>query len=156
MNTIYNLPINFNGAEIGFVEPSRKFKGKTEITYDFEEISSGSNSIIKIIIDFNDSTPLLTKDYSFTNKDKIKEIVKHTFIPSPQYQNIVYYPTIYVTFSNFSRFVYQTPIKIGKESFYSSYKRLNIASCQFLDNLDDSIFVTLDTSNGDILNLKLK
>jgi hypothetical protein len=156
MNSNYNIPSQYNGINQGYVESLRSFKGNTEIVYNFDEVSSGGWPIIKIIIDFNDDTPLLIKDFSFKNKDKIQEIVRHRYIPSKEYQNIVYYPTMYITFANFSTFVYQTPIKIGRESFYSAYKRLNVASCQFLDNSEHSTFLTLDTSKGDILNLKIK
>lgn len=156
MNTNYNIPSQYNGVNIGFADVLRMFKGSTEISYNFDEISSSIQPIIKIVIDFNDDTPLLKKYFSFKNMHSIKEIVKHTYNPSTIYQNIVYYPTIYITFSNFSTFIYQTPIKISKDSFYSGYKRLNVASCQFLDNSDNSTFIILDTPDGDILNLKIK
>lgn len=156
MNKIYTISSEYNGLSARYIEPIRVFKGMTDISYDIEGISSGNTSIIKIIADFNDGTELLSLDYSFINQESIKIPITHRFKPSEVYQFAIYYPTIFITFSNFTTFVYQTPLKIAKESFYSEYERLDVASCQFIDNAENSMFVIFDTGKGDILNLKIK
>lgn len=156
MNNTYTIPSEYNGIEFAFGEPIRKFKGITEIFFNINAILSGNKSITKIVIDFNDDTPIYKRYFSYKNPEEIGNVISHRYHPSDIEYNIVYYPTMYITFSNFNTLIYQATVKISKESFYSEYKRISVASCQFIDNLDNSMFLTLDTARGDILNLKIK
>jgi len=155
MNTI-TLPSNFSGLQAEFSDAIKYFKGNVDINFDVSSIFSLQNPIIKLVMDFNDESPKLIRNFSFDNPSKIVEPIVHKYIPSEDYYNIVYYPTIFITFANFNRFVYQVPVRISKESFYSKYEKIKIAACQFIDDSDNSLFITLDTINGDIINLKLK
>lgn len=158
MNNVYLIDSIYNGSpDPGGAEMTlRKFKGITEITFDLTDIATGDYEIIKVIADFNDGTPILEKDYSFSNKNLIKSPIKHTYVPPIKTYTKILYPTLYITFSNFKTFVFQAPIMIAKDSFYTRYKNLNIAFSQFLDDSNNSMFIAFDTENGDILNLKLK
>lgn len=156
MHNIYTIPPQYNGIDFAFEEPVRKFKGITEIFFNMSAILSGSQPITKIVIDFNDDTPLYIKQLSYTNPQNMGEIISHVYHPTDIEYNIVYYPTMFITFANLATLLYQITIKISKESFYSEYKRISVASCQFIDNLENSMFLTLDTAKGDILNLKIK
>lgn len=139
------------------MEPIRIFKGETEILFNFLELAEGEFSIAKIIIDFNDDSPLLIKEYTFEDDRKIvSEIFKRTYYPDINNYYIVYYPTIYITYANFNQFKYQAVIKIAKESFYSQYENLEIGAAQFLDNSKNSIFTILDSAKGDNFNLVIK
>jgi hypothetical protein len=157
MNTEYTVDPLYNGGLIaaGIEDLIRKFKGEIEITFNLKDISEGDYEIINITVDFNDNTPLYIREYNF-NENIGALPIKHKFKPSLNTYNIIYYPTIYITFSNFKRFIYQTPILIAQESFYTKYQNLNIANSQFIDNIENSMFVTFDTEYGDILNLKIK
>lgn len=157
MNPLYTLGSQYNGTEGGSVEPIRIFKGETEILFNFLELAEGEFSIAKIIIDFNDDSPLLIKEYTFGDDRKVvSEIFKRTYYPDINNYYIVYYPTIYITYSNFNQFKYQAVIKIAKESFYSQYENLEIGAAQFLDNSKNSIFTILDSAKGDNFNLIIK
>ena len=156
MNNIYTIPSQYNGIEFSIEEPVRNFKGITEIFFNMSQILSGNYPITKIIIDFNDDTPIYKRYFSYNDPQKIESIISHTYHPSDFEYNIVYYPTMFIIFSNFNTLIYQANVKISKESFYSEYKRISVASCQFIDNIENSIFLTLDTARGDILNLKIK
>jgi hypothetical protein len=158
MDSIYVLNSIYNGAPFpgGAEATLRKYKGATEITYDLYDISEGDSEIIQIIADFNDGTALLRREYNNNDKNLIKLPIKHIFETHLNTHSVVYYPTLYITFSNFKKFIYQTPILIAKDSFYSKYSNLDIASCQFIDNSENSMFVTFDTQDGSILNLKIK
>lgn len=157
MNTIYTLGSRYNGTEGGSVESVRIFKGSTEISFDLSELAEGEFSVAKIIIDFNDNSPLLIKEYTFGDERKVvSEIFKRTYHPDINNYYIVYYPTIYITYSNFNQFKYQAVIKIAKESFYSEYENLEIGAAQFLDNSENSIFTILDSAKGDNFNLIIK
>lgn len=156
MNNTYIIPSQYNGLDAAFEEPIRKFKGTTEIFFDFKNVSVGNEQIIKIVIDFNDGGPLYKKYFSYENPEEMGNIISHIYHPTEFEYNIVYYPTMFITFSNFNTLIYQAIVKIAKESFYSEYKRLSLASCQFIDNEENSMFLTLDTAKGDILNLKIK
>ena len=157
MSTVYTLGSQFNGTQGGSVEDIKVFKGETEISFDLSELAEGTYSVAKIIIDFNDGSPFLIKEYTFGDDRKIvSEIFKRTYYPDANNYYIVYYPTVYITYSNFNQFVYQSVIKIAKESFYSEYENLEIGAAQFVDNSDNSIFTILDSAKGDNFNLVIK
>jgi len=50
----------------------------------------------------------------------------------------------------------ELPKIISRPTFYSEHKNLTVSSIQFIDEVDDPIFATFQTANGDILNLKIK
>lgn len=157
MNTLYTLGSQYNGTEGGSVADIRIFKGETEISFNLSELAEGEYSVAKIIIDFNDNSPLLIKEYTFGDDRKVvSEIFKRTYYPDVDNYYIVYYPTIYITYSNFNQFKYQAVVKIAKESFYSEYENLEIGAAQFVDNSKNSIFTILDTAKGDNFNLIIK
>jgi hypothetical protein len=150
MNTIYTLGSEYNGTEGGKVEDIRIFKGETEISFDLTDLAEGEYSVAKIIIDFNDDSPLLIKEYTFGDDRKVvSEVFKRKYYPDLNNYYIVYYPTIYITYSNFNQFKYQAVVKIAKESFFSEYEILEIGAAQFLDNSQNSIFTILDSAKGD-------
>jgi hypothetical protein len=157
MNNTILIPTYLAGSDESreLSDTLRKFKGETEIIFDFD--GGGKFFPVKIILDFNDGSPLYVKDYNFNESNfDIFEPIKHVYNPTNETYNIIYYPTIFITYSNFTKFIYQIPIKIAKDSFHSNLGKIEIASSQFIDTLDDSIFLTLDTSKGDIINLKIK
>ena len=157
MNTIYTLGSQYNGTEGGKAEPVRVFKGETEITFDLTDLAEGEYSIAKIIIDFNDDTPLFIKEYTFADGQEIvSELFKRKYYPNTDNYYIVYYPTVYITYSNFNQFKYQAVVKIAKESFYSEYENLEVGAAQFVDNQQNSVFAVLDSSKGDNFNLIIK
>jgi hypothetical protein len=157
MNNIFTLSAGYNGVEGTFEDNPRYFKGETELIFSFSEANSGTYDIIKIVADFNDGSPLYTKEFEYNDSKAISDIpIKHTYYPISTSDNIFYYPTFYIYYSNFKKFIYQTPIRITKESFYSKYKRLTVNSAQFVDDFDNSLFLTLQSLDGDILNTKIK
>lgn len=157
MNTIYTLGSQYNGTQGGKVEEVRVFKGETEITFDLTDLAEGEYSIAKIIIDFNDDTPLFIKEYTFVDSQRIvSELFKRKYYPNIDNYYIVYYPTVYITYSNFNQFKYQAVVKIAKESFYSEYENLEVGAAQFVDNQQNSVFAILDSAKGDNLNLIIK
>lgn len=157
MNTIYTLGAQYNGTQGGKVEEVRVFKGETEIIFDLTDLAEGEYSIAKIIIDFNDDSPLFIKEYTFGDTQRIvSEEFKRKYYPNIDNYYIVYYPTIYITYSNFNQFKYQAVVKIAKESFYSEYENLEIGAAQFVDNSQNSVFAILDSAKGDNFNLIIK
>lgn len=157
MNTIYTLGTQYNGTQGGKVESVRVFKGETEITFDLSDLAEGEYSIAKIIIDFNDDTPLFIKEYTFGDNAGIaSEVFKRKYYPNVDNYYIVYYPTVYITYSNFNQFKYQAVVKIAKESFYSEYENLEVGAAQFVDNPQNSVFAILDSAKGDNFNLIIK
>jgi hypothetical protein len=156
MNNLYILPV-YDGVDKFFEEPVRYFKGKTDIIYDLSQIEGTSYKIIKINIDFNDDSLLYKEEFDYININKLKNNkIVHTYYPSNKHGNIFFYPTLSITFSNFETYTYQTPIRITKESFYTKYQNVELHDMQFIDNTEHSLFVTLNSINGDILNLKIK
>lgn len=156
MSNLYILP-TYNGVNKFYEESVRYFKGKTDIIYDLSQVESTVYTIIKVNIDFNDNSPLYKDEYDYINKNKLKtNKIIHTYYPINESENIFYYPTLNITFSNFETYTYQTPIRITKESFYTKYQNVELHDMQFIDNTENSLFVTLNSINGDILNLKIK
>lgn len=156
MNKTFKLTTNSFGLPIGYKEGIRVFKGETDITIDISVVHLLNNPIIKMDIDFNDDTEILTKCYDFAYPTKIAEPIVHTFSPDKITQNVIYFPTVFMKFLNGDEFIYQCPIKISKSSFYNDYFNLNVGNAQFIDNSINSLFCTLDTAKGDILNIKIK
>jgi hypothetical protein len=156
MNNTYILPA-YDGVISIKEAPIRYFKGETELIYDMSQIEDGLYTIIKINVDFNDGSSVYKDEYDYSNSGKLTNTkIVHKFNPSSDVDNLFYYPTLNITFSNFDIFTYQTPIRITKDSFYSKYQNLELHDMQFIDNSDNSLFVTLNSINGDILNLKIK
>lgn len=156
MDTTYKLSQKYIGLGGIAIDSVRVFKGKNEIFFDLSAVHSNYNPIIKIDVDFNDKTPILTKYYNFNNRLAIVEPISHIYFPDENYHSAVYYPTLYITYLNGRNFVYQCPVNMVQNSFYSQYRNLDIASCQFIDNKENHLFSLLDTGYGDILNLKIK
>jgi hypothetical protein len=156
MNNIYILPA-YDGVNLIKETPVRYFKGETEIIYDMSQIEDGIYTIVKINVDFNDGSTIYKDEYDYIDNGKLTNTkIVHKFHPSNQVSNLFFYPTLKITFSNFDTFTYQTPIRITKDSFYSKYENLELHDMQFVDNSENSLFVTLNSINGDILNLKIK
>lgn len=156
MNTNYIIPANFNGIDRQYYDELKTFKGPTDVTFTFTAVGSGNIPIVKIIADLNNDTPVIIRDFSYEDPEKIKEPIFARYEPIDSEHYIIYYPTFIIVFANFTKVYYQIPIRVGKSSFYSEYEKLTVASCQFVDNPDNSLFLTLDTFKGDILNLKIK
>jgi len=156
MNKIFKLTTHSFGFPIGYKEDIRPYKGETTITINVSIAHKTVNPIIKMDIDFNDDSEKITKSYDFSYPNKIAEPIVHTFLPDKVTQNVIYFPTVFMKFLNGDEFIYQCPIKISKSSFYNDYFNINVGNAQFIDNSDNSLFCTLDTAKGDILNIKIK
>lgn len=156
MDKTFKLTANLFNLPIGYKEDIRVYKGNTDIIIDISVANKLTNPIIKMDIDFNDSSEIITKTYDFSYPDKIAEPIVHTFLPNKITQNIIYFPTVFMKFLNGDGFIYQCPIKISKSSFYNNYVNINVGNAQFIDNSENSLFCTLDTAKGDILNIKIK
>lgn len=156
MDTLFKLSSNYQDLPIGYQEPMRFYKGVTELYFDVSELHNETNPIVKIDIDFNDNSKIISKYYNYKYPNKIIEPVSNVYYPDVDYQNIIYYPTIFIKFLTGKEFVYQCPIKISKNSFYTEFLNIQIADAQFIDDDNNSLFVTLDTRIGDILNIKIK
>ena len=156
MNNSFNLSLDNINNNIGYQEPMRFYKGITELSFNLSECNKPSNPIVKIDIDFNDGSDIISKYYNFNYPNKITEIITNSFYPNKDTQNIIYYPTFFIKFLNGMDLVYQCPIKISKNSFYTNISNIDIAGVQFIDNTENSLFLILDTGMGDILNIKIK
>jgi hypothetical protein len=156
MNNVFKLSLNYINDPIGYKEPMRFYKGNNEILFNLSEYNIPSNPIVKIDIDFNDGSDVVSKYYNFNYPNKVTEIITHLFHPDKDAQNIIYWPTFFIKFLNGKNFVYQCPIKISKNSFFTKYSNIDIAGVQLIDNTENSLFLTLDTRMGDILNIKIK
>jgi len=145
------------GTSYKIVEKIKVSQGLTRVDYDLSGLYNQNLQIIKVELDFNDNSPIYTRDYSFDNTyDILQEHIIHDFHEVRDYDSVIYYPSFTITYLNFSVLTIQTPIKIKKPSFYSEHKRMVISDIQFIDDVDDSIFATLRNKNGDIINLKIK
>lgn len=160
MNTIYytltsnNIGINYTSLENIIVS-----KGETELVLKLSENLGIAQTIIKVEVDFGDESPTYERNYTFNEADNILDgLIKHVYYPDPDttHSNIIYYPTIVITYSNFKQLTFQLTIKIAKSSVFSDYKSVVVSSIQFVDDEYDSIFAVLESFSGDILNLKIK
>jgi hypothetical protein len=159
MNTLYyNLTSNENtGQSYQLKEKIKISQGLTRVQYNLNDLYQETSQIIKIEANFNDKSPIYIRDYRFdTNYDILEEPIIHDFSPVHDNDSVIYYPTVYITYLDFTILSIQTPIKIKKPSFYSEHKRMVISDIQFIDEMDDPIFATLRNKNGDIINLKIK
>lgn len=156
MDNSYRLASIYIANPIGFKEAFRSFKGETELIFDVSEAHTTLNPVVKLKIDFNDGSEVINKIYNFNQHNKIVEPIIHTFIPDKENQIIIYFPTIFIHFLDGTMFVYQCPIKIVKSSFFNDYNTLDVGNAQFIDDSSNSLFATLDTGKGDILNIKIK
>jgi hypothetical protein len=158
MNTIYyTLTSEYNGINYVDIKDIEISKGKTEVTFDLSQLSNQNSNIIRIEIVFGDGSPNFEKNYAFEeNYNILSEKIRHIYYPDSEYSNIIYYPTVVVTYSNFNQLIFQLTLKISKSSIFSDYKGVVVSSIQFIDDEDNSIFTALESLNGDILNLKIK
>jgi len=158
MNTIYyTLTSEYNSINYVSIDDVKVSKGKTEVIFDISQLPNQNSNIIRTEIIFGDSSPNFEKNYIFEeNFNILREKVRHIYYPDTVNSNIIYYPTIVVTYSNFNQLIFQLTLKIAKSSILSDYRGVVVSSIQFVDDEDDSIFTVLESLNGDILNLKIK
>ena len=156
MNNLYKLSSTLIDIPIGYKESIRYFKGVNTLSFDLSEFHTEINPIVKLDIDFNDETEIITRYYNFSHPNKIVDLISKTFYPNKDYQNSIMFPTFFIKFLNGEEYIYQCPIKIVKNSFFSEFSNVSISDVQFIDNTENSLFVTLDTGRGDILNIKIK
>jgi len=164
MNSLYytlSAPSLKEQVDTVIYEDLRVFKGTTSITYDLQKLYPYSHDIIKLTIDFGDGSIPIVKNYRFDditdqNLEILKKPIIHEYIPRSDVDYVVYYPTLTMRYSNFKTLTIEMPIRLSRPSYYTEYRNLTISSIQFIDDENDSIFTTLQTANGDILNLKIK
>lgn len=150
MNTVYTILTSLS------VYPLRKFKGETDIVFQLSSINPGNSTVISVEMNFADGTNPYRREYDFSADGTIlNENIVHTFVPKTA-DNIAYYPTLTLTYSDFTQKKWQMPMFIYKESFYSEYNRLYIHSTQFIDTSSNDIFAIFESSNGETVVGKLK
>ena len=158
MNTVYyTLTSEYNGVNYISFDDVKVCKGETEVVIDASRLPNIDSNIIKVEVDFGDETPVFERNYEFReNYNILSDLIRHVYHPDTISFNIIYYPTIIITYTNFSQLIFQLTLKISKSSIFSDYKGVVVSSAQFVDDEDDSIFTVLESLNGDILNLKIK
>jgi hypothetical protein len=156
MEKTFTLKSDYIGLSGGYLEEFRYFKGVNELIFDLSEVHNDFNPIVNLTIDFNDGSEIFTKTYNFKYPQKIVDPIVNTFYPYNYTQHIIYYPTFYIKYLNGINFVYQCPIKIAKNSFFGEFCNIDVSGVQFVDDIDNSLFTTLQTRKGDILNIKIK
>lgn len=155
MNTTYFILSDFNGMRGDYLYLPRKYKGLTSISFNLTALALGNYYPMSVKIDFGDGSPILERTTSFMNITGVfGEIYSHEYNASDSIES--YQPIIYVTYSNFRVFTYRMPINIYKASFFTDCKNLEVGTSQFVDVSSNEMFVSFDTANGDVLNLKLK
>ena len=83
------------------------------------------------------------------------EAVNHQYLPSISAYWTSLTAQVEITFSNFSTSVFYIPIRIAQDSFFNTYKHLNIVDAQFVAISSNEIF-SLIQSEENIYNLVLK
>jgi hypothetical protein len=156
MDNLFKLSSDYIDYTFGYQEPMRFYKGVTEVSFDLSEFQNNTNPIVKLDIDFNDGSEVISKFYNFEYPYKIVDLIKKTYYPNKDHHTFILSPTFLLKFLNGKEFVYQCPIKITKNSFFTEFSNINVTGAQFIDNEENSLFVTLDTGIGDILNIKIK
>jgi len=156
MNSKFILNVDYKGLKGQYKETIRYYKGVNQIFFDLSLVHSTENPIVKIDIDFNEGSDIITRIYNYNNHDEIINLISNEFYPNPDYQEVIYFPTMYIKYLDGTDFAWQCPIKITKNSFFGEFSNIEIGSCQFIDDNNNSLFVTLDTGIGDILNIKIK
>lgn len=150
MDTVYTLLTSLS------VYPIRKFKGETDIVFQLSSISVGNKNVIGIEMNFADGSQPYYRDYDFTADGTIlNSNIEHTFIPTNA-DNVAYYPTLTLTYSDFSQRKWQMPMFVYKESFYTGYNRLYINSTQLIDVSSNDVFAVFESSKGDTVIGKIK
>ncbi len=136
-------------------------KGPLKLNIDLKDSNIGNHNIIKLDLNFKDSSD--ESDNVFENYIFLEERPNFTNVFSHIYNTsktskyeIKYKPEIIITFSNFKTYTYVLDIRIYKDSFYSKHKRLDINSAQFVDDVNDTMFLVCKNMNGDKFNILVK
>lgn len=130
-----------------------KSSGDCNLTLNLNNLSS--NNVVKIICDFKDKTPLLFKEYNSTNK-LLLEKINHNYFENSSYQVYTYNTSLSVIYSNFKIHTFKIPVEIIKTSFNSKEGKILVKNAQFVDDLNDSIFLIADGDDScKTFNIKL-
>jgi hypothetical protein len=153
METVYTLL----SSTSDYIFPIRSYKGITNVTFILSSINAGNKDIININANFGNDTDIVERVYNFDSSVALHTQNLSCVLNPASFADIkVYYPRITITYSDFTRYNYEMPINIYRDSFYSAYENLNIASTQFVDVSSNDRIVIFDTGKGDGLNLIIK
>jgi hypothetical protein len=136
-------------------------KGPLKLNIDLKQINTGNSDIIRVQLDFADKNNIndnIDRNYIFLNERPNFELpFSHIYFPSQTNSySALFKPKIILTFSNFNIYTYILDVRLYKESFYTKHGRLRIISGQFVDDVDDSMFLVCNNINGDKFNVVVK
>lgn len=132
----------------------RKFKGLTTLYLNLTGLATHSKFPIQVSLDWGDASPVVEINTNFNDLSSVfSTVYSHEYLKG---QSIPRIPSVKINYSNFTYAEYRMPIELWSGSFYSEYKNLEIASCQFIDVSSNDMFLSFDSANGDVLNLKIK
>lgn len=136
-------------------------KGPLKLNVDLSDINIGDHNIIRVQLDFadvNNTNDNVDRNFIFLEEgSNFKSPFSHIYNPSQTNRySANYKPKVVITFSNFNIYSYILDVRIYKESFYNKHKRFNIISGQFVDDVNDSMFLVCDNINGDKFNVVVK
>jgi hypothetical protein len=145
-------------------------KGDVEFTFDFTGLEIDLNNILRIDIDYGDSSDIerfsydvgvdhetkpITYEIALYGAYRPKSIFKHVYRPL----NSTYYSqlsaSILLQYGNFDHSKIIIPIKIAQHSYYDALGSINILDTQIISTTASDIFCVVEDEDGDIINLVL-
>lgn len=159
MNTVYTL---LSSSSTTTNIPPRTFKGMVSLTYQLSSINVGTKIPLRMEFNTNLGDSYVFSDVREFNFESSVSILLKPYTHTYNYINLngvainSYYTTIKITYSDFTVYQYVIPINIYANSFYSEHKSLKVANSQFVDDSDNSLFISFDNGNGDVLHSIIK
>ena len=146
-------------------------KGDTNIQFDFTNLDTSKNSIIRAKIDYGDGSDVETAIYSPGFDHETQPITyyfalygsyspillkSHTYTPP---DNSNYFNALTASFnfelSNSRILNIYFPIKIAQASYYEIMQSIDVVSTQILSVSSGDVFCTIHNKTGDIQNIVL-
>ena len=147
-------------------------KGAITIDFDFNQIDSTSNNILRAVVDYGDGSDAekyiidVSVDHSvypityYIARDGSYSpvyLVSHSYLPSTissSYFNMLS-ANILLQYIDGTQTTFIIPIRIAHESYYDAIGKASILNTQLVDNLNSDIFCIVQNEVGDVINVVL-
>jgi hypothetical protein len=151
--------------------PRKVFTGSTTLTFDLTDINDSENQVLKVLIDYGDSSKNILIENSivrtYADTDQTVRIAEtnqfsdgldtfeHTYHPSSASYYMQLSAQVLLYFANYTTYRFVFPITISQDSYFSVYEKLLISNTQFIDLSSNDVYAILQSNTGDIYNVVL-
>lgn len=173
-NNTYNILLSARGINGSEKLTQRIFQDDTKVIFnvtDFNQLTALNYFPIKQVVDFGDSSPIISKDISIIKKyDNSNATIRiaefnnitdalfdtsHTYYPTTSSKYTSLTAQIKITYNNFTNYTYYIPLIVSQNTYLNVFNTISIKSTQFVDTSANNLFMIITTNTNNLYNLVL-